>query len=393
VRAHGTSGGSSAADTVENGDQFVAAVRDDQVLLHKTVGDATFPYSSSDLNGKAILIHPVAGKTETGIYARVTSATDQDEDILLGTQPLTVGEMESIDESEIVRIYLNRDLPVVDALSARGFKLDLLPTAVTAGSGGLRVQSWGGLLSGEGVSFSGSESIDANRSVSANLSVTRDNTNFSFTPEALANWQRGRGLELGFRASMAFDADFSIEGDVTASGSLFETPKLKSPRLIVCVFIGIVPVPITLGLNGSISCGVDATTSLKGKVGVHVSASVGGSSFINPSTDTAPSDWVTTGEWPYGASGSFNVDTSNFQLTGTVDVSCSVPRIELETLVAGLAGPYLAVAPVFTLATDGTNLTPSTSVMLNAGLRASAFGLADASAEVNLLTWSPNSGQ
>src|SRR5262245_17472142 len=94
----GQAGGSADAVTVEDGDKFVARVEGTTVVLHKHVGDAEFPFAREAINGKAILIHPVEGKVEAGLYARVLSVREEGDTFVLETQPLTISEMESVTE-------------------------------------------------------------------------------------------------------------------------------------------------------------------------------------------------------------------------------------------------------------------------------------------------------
>jgi hypothetical protein len=381
----------AAADayTVENGDRFVVGMQGDRLVLRKSVEGARFPFSAEEIRGKVMVIHPIHGEgkegLEGGLCARATEVTEGERVFTIATSPLTLDEMEQVEEDDIIRIYLDRDLPRVDAETAAGLGLQLLPW----NRPDLRIQGWGGLLSGE-LGFGLSAPIDPDSGLGTSISIKRENTHFSLTPEARAGWVRRRGFELGFRANVDFTTSLSMTGSLSRRGTIFETPKLRSPRIVVVVFVGFLPVPVTLGVNGNISCSASAKAEVSGALDFHFRARVGGSSFIYPRAGAAPSDWLSQGAWPYESTVDAGVTPRDFRLVGSVGVSCNVPRIELETLIAGLTGPYVTLVPSLGVeTTDGEALKVNRSLKLGAGLKVSALGFREAAADVTLLSWSP----
>lgn len=370
----------SEAYTVEGGDRFLVSAVPGTVVLKKEEGGRAFPFAPDELRGKAILIHPIKQKLETGLYARAVSVAETDTTYVITTEPLLFEEMENIAESNIVRIYIDRALPKPDgavtaALGPRSFAQDLgIET-------NLRPSAWGGLITGE-LAVEGEIS---NFSVAPRAKVWQESGSLSMKPKARAGWKRGRGLELGFDMSYSWSSTLAFEGELTA-GYVFETPKVRTPRVVVVVPIGPVPVPVTLGLAGSFECRAGGGASIKGKVRIEVAASFGGSSFLRPSVRTPPSQWVTPGAWPWHASGRASVKPEGeLTIEPGASLECAVPRIDLETLVAGVAGPYLTLAPTVSVGTEGLGV----GVEIKAGLEAEFFGR-EAKGEVTLMSWKPD---
>jgi len=367
------------AYTVANGDRYLVSGEPGKVVLRKSVDGKTFPFAPEEIRGKAILLHPIKRKLEAGLYARAVSVEETESTYVVTTEPLLFEEMEELAESNIIRIYVDRALPKVNgdaatmALGPQTFAGEL--------GGGIRPAAWGGLLTGE-LPIEGELGPLA---VAPRIRVGLESADLRLKPQARAGWQRGRGLELGFKMDYGWDATLAFEAEMKA-GFKFETPRVRTPTIVVAVPIGPVPVPVTLGLAGNFECRALGTVEITGKVIVHIAASFGGSSFLKPSIRTAPSQWVKPGAWPWQATGSASLTREgSFEIAPGAELECLVPRVDLETLVAGVAGPFLTVAPVVGIGTEGAEV----GVEIKAGLEAKLFGR-EARGEVVLLSWSPN---
>lgn len=374
-------GSTSEAYTVENGDRFLVSASPGKVVFKKEEGGRAFPFAPSEIRGKAILIHPVKQKLDAGLYARALAVEETESTFVVTTEALRFDEMENLEESGILRIYVDRALPKpVDGTATTSLGARSLAETLGVDTNNVRPSAWGGLLNGE----LGLEGEISNFSVAPNARVWQESGSLNMKTGARAGWQRGRGLELGFDMTYAWSSTLAFEGELSA-GYVFETPKVRTPRVVVAVPIGPVPVPVTLGLAGSFECRAGGGASIKGKVRIELAASFGGSSFIRPSATKPPSQWVTPGAWPWHASGRGSVTRQGqVDIEPGASIECAVPRIDLETLVAGVAGPYLTLAPTASVGTEGLEL----GVEVKAGLEAELFGR-EARGEVTLLSWKP----
>jgi hypothetical protein len=367
---------SEAAYTVPNGQRFVVSATKDRVVLEKTAGGSAFPFAPEEMVNKAILIHPVKGKAADGVYAWVRSVSEQGERYVLAVEPLRFDEMEEVKEDDIIRIYLDR------SLARPGEETGL--TTMTMGLGvqpGLAPRALGGLFTGE----LPVEGEIGNIAVAARVHIWQKEGSLTADPRVRVGWQRGKGLELGFRMNYAWESTLAFDAELKA-GMVFETPSVRTPRIVVAVPIGPVPVPVTLGLAGNFECKAVAGAKITGAVKIAMNASFGGSSFIRPSSKSPPSRWVTQGAWPYTASGSASVKPEGtFEVQPGGEIECLVPRIALETLVAGVAGPFVALGPTVGLSAEGLEI----GAELTAGFEAELFGR-EAKGEVVLLSWKPN---
>lgn len=369
---------SSSADsayTVPNGAKYVVSANPQRVVLRKEADGRTFPFAAEELVGKAILIHPIDEKTEQGVYAWVRRADERAGTFELAIEPLGLEEMEEITEPQIVRIYLDRSL---SQLPANGLGTQSAPFGLGAST--IRPLGWGGLLTGE-LPLEGEIGHIA---VAPRVKIWQQDGSLSFRPQGKVGWQRGRGLELGFRVDYAWESTLAFEAELRA-GMVFETPRVRTPRTVVAVPIGPVPVPVTLGLAGSFECKALGAVEASGAIKIKIDASVGGSSFIKPSTRLPPTQWVTQGSWPYAARGTASVrPEGRFQAAPGAEAECLVPRIDLETLVAGVAGPFITLAPAVEISGEGVEI----GVELKAGVEATLLGR-EARGEVVLLSWRP----
>lgn len=186
------------------------------------------------------------------------------------------------------------------------------------------------------------------------------------------------------RVDYAWESTLAFEAELRG-GMVFETPRVRTPRIVVAVPIGPVPVPVTLGLAGSFECKALGSVEASGAIKIKINASFGGSSFIKPSTRSAPSQWVKPGSWPYTARGSASArPEGRFEAAPGAEAECLVPRIDLETLIAGVAGPFITLAPAVEISGEGVEV----GVELKAGVEATLLGR-EARGEVVLVSWHP----
>lgn len=356
------SGGTSAF-TVDSGDRFVVSASPTSIVLKKNVDGVDFPFDDAALLGKALLIHPVVHRADEGVYARATAVHDGGDRWEIDAEPLTLEEMETIAEDDVVRIYVKSSSGLIQPSS-------------------LHPLGWGG-VSMNGFDMGTGWSFQTPLAASPGISVSHHVAESSFAPEAIVDWSRGKGLEIGARGQLDWRSTLHISGN--AAGEVFHSKEVESASYVVTVPIGIVPVPIALRAKGFVTCGVSVAGSAEITIDVDAHATLGGSFVVSPSKDTAPTDWVHEGRWAPTASGRASVTPTakgSLDIGGTI--SCAFPRIELHADVAGVAGPYLALTPLGVIDNDGAHFEGHVA----AGLSAGVLGLS-AGVEVNLYTWKP----
>jgi len=363
----------AAAFTVENGDRFVISASPERIVLAKKVGDVAFPFNERSLRGKAILIHPVARKADEGVYARVLDVTTGSNRYVVDARPLTLEEMTSITEDEIVRIYIDR----------KSGSKKTAPGAVLSPS---TIRPLGAGTSFNALSFSGfdlSSGVKFNTPSFIRPGITFEHTieDVQLTPDALVDWSWEGGLELGFQADFAWKSKVEIGGRL--SGEFFRSQTLEGPPVHGFVPIGPVPVPVSLQGKAYIACSAAAEGPANVTVDIEANAHLGASLRVAPERGVAPTEWVHEGRWPASASGSFSA-TPGIESTFSASVSCLVPRFEVHATVAGIAGPYVATAPKITTDEEGTRV----EMPIIAGVGAGMLGL-NTGVEVELYKWKP----
>ncbi len=365
----GAATASVSAFTVDHGDRFVVSATPERIVVSKEVDGVRFPFDEGSLLGKAILIHPVARRAATGVYARALDVATVGDQLVVTSEPLTLTEMENIAEDDIVRIYVDatwKDL-ASDLSSAR----NVSPRT----SGSL------GPVGFNGLDFSGFLGLSRPALLAPGITLSHELKNVSFAPEVLVDWTRENGLELGMRAALTWQSKLTIGGRV--GGEFYHSMTLDSPPLVVAVPIGAVPVPVTLSASAFVSCSAVSTGPVAVELTIDVDASAGGSFYVHPTASSLPTSWVHEGRWKPAASGTASI-TPGIESAAGPTISCAVPRIELKALVAGAAGPFFAITPVISM----SGPSPDFSVTLSAGLQGKVLGYSGG-AEVTLLTWKP----
>lgn len=360
---------SSDGLTLADGDRYVVSADPDsgRVVLRASVDGVPLPYDSAAMLGKAVLIHPLAGRAERGLYARVTDAREVGDRIELATSPLTLEEMGALSESDVLRIYLARSISDLRG-TTRTASLGLLdaPSVGTAmGPAPDASSGWGGLFTGALPTvwvLTPSPSLAA---FVGNASLARS-PEFTFEPEGRLVYRRDTGLEVGLRGTLSASVAFQIRGTAGVRSEIFATPEAKLPPVSLLVPIGAFPVPVQLTLGGSMRCDLIVGGKVDGVVSVSAALRFGGSTRFNPSRSTPPSDWVHTGAWPYELGLDFDA-SADFDLDPSVGIACMAPRINLDVAVAGITGPYLAVVPQLTAFSDRAEARPSLRAGWSAG--------------------------
>ncbi len=376
----------SSAYVVAEGDRFVVRASEEEVVLRRTVNGRQFPVATANLVGKAVLIHPVPQAAEDGVYARVLEAGEAAGIMNLKTRPLTLQEMSEATEAEIVRIYLDPKLQGDTVEAPRGGGGSAEPLF---GLPGLKPKSvWHGVLTGDFPIMGEIQLADGIRWEN-NMTVAYHHDGMRLTPRMKLDWSRAEGLELGFRTDFSYDGRLEIKGDTNVRGRIFRTRTARTPRIARWVMIGPVPVHVSVGLATFLECESMGKTQFDGTIKVHLGAYAGASVRLRQNSFAALPD-VGPGEWPNGVSGlvSTSVEGSPHFGAGS-GIECTLPRVELETLVAGVAGPYLALCPEFRRTRDPGGLpVNSNNVTIKLGMRGRLFGR-EANTELDLISWAP----
>jgi hypothetical protein len=356
----------ASAFTVASGDRFVVSATSDKIVLKKSVDGAVFPFDDASLLGKAILIHPVAKRAADGVYARALDVHDEGDRWVIDAAPLTLEEMESATEDEIVRIYLDPHRNTTTG-GAQLAPASLHPTSLDG-------------FAFNGFDVSSGYSFQTPTFVRAGVSFSHKVEAFSLDPQAVVTWSRAEGLELGFKGAFEWKSSLTLAG--TVSGEIFRSKTITSPKMIVFVPIGFVPVPIALEASGFMTCSATLKGPLEVTLKLAASANVAGSIKVKPSGSDR-TEWIKQGRWAPELGGSASATpTAQGLLAGSI--GCSVPRIELHAYVAGVAGPYLALSPNFSVDDAGGHFEGR----IAAGVGASMLGIGTG-VEVNLYTWKP----
>ncbi len=365
------------AFTVDSGDKFVISASPEKVVLLKKVGAAEFPFDEAGLRDKVLLVHPVAQRAETGVVARALAVEDDGDRWVVTTKPLTLAEMAALREDEIVRVY-------VDGRKLRSRSGDVRPLSVADWLEPGRIEPKA--LSGfafDGFDLDSGLDLGMAMHMQAGVGFTHKITKSRFTPEALVEWSRERGLELGFRAELEWHSTLTISGRV--QGELYRSRTVETPSVYVVVPVGFLPLPIVLHANATVFCNVAVSGPLDVSVDLTATAKLGGSLRVQPRASQTPADWVSEGRWKPEADGSVAIGMGVAPKIGA-NVGCALPRIELRTTVGGVAGPYLAVTPSVSVGTDGAVFEGRVAGGVGAGMFGFGKGV-----ELNFYTWRPAS--
>jgi hypothetical protein len=362
-----TTAGDGLAFTAASGDRFIVSATPERVVFKKKVGAAEFPFDDKALQGKAILVHPVKGRAEDGVYGRALAVRSDGDDYVVDLKPLTFLEMETVTEDEIVRVYVDPKQSTPNGEP----KAVIAPSSFGAGSLDLGSAFQLHPMFTDGLAYpninvgAAGPMLGTSSYLSPGLFFKTTVEKSSFTPSVLVDWSREKGLELGFRAEMDWKSNTVLNGTVT--GEFFRSNAWESPSLWAALPLGIVTVLVRANVRLSISCKATLAGPADLTLDVQAHARVGGSFRVRPSTETNPSEWVSAGSWPGEATGSASIDpTLNFAVRGAI--ACALPRIELHSKVFGVVGPVVIVSPTAVVDTEGVHAEARVAAGLEAGL-------------------------
>lgn len=373
--------GVAAALTVENGDAYVDSVSDDVVVLRKSVGGKPLKLTVGDFANKSILVHPIPGKTEAGVYAHVESSADEGDRLALHVRPLAFEEMETTRGQDVIRIYRDASLPVVKEGVAPASGTPLLAPA--SDTGGIQPLGVSGPLSGDihDEIWVGREQ----RTGTFRLKV--ETASLRFDPRATVEYTKGRGLAVGVKGEFAADLAIRMTGPLSTRATIFKSPVLKSPRTKFVVPMGVppavVPVPILIGVDTYLECSALGELDTNSVFESHVKVTTSASTRLHPSLRRPLAEWVEAGPWPSTVSATASVTARDGSVMTGAGVSCALPRIDFPITVGGILGPFLGIEPAAAMTTRGAQR----SVDVYAG--AASELLDDRPFAIRLARWTP----
>ena len=405
---------SNSAITVDN-EKFVRSASPESVVLEKNVDGVNLPWSAEQLKGKALVIFPIRGVTEDGVYARATEVSDDGDTLTVTTAPLSLDEMEAVTEDEVLVIKRpdgsattsSDDTPPLEAADAGastdddggaqpplppGDDDDSVPPDGTPGSDGTTPQALKTFLRPLTAGSSGSDTSSLavlnlsggtslfGSPLKATANLTHTINKVSLQPRILAESTEG-SFELGFKGAFSWDSTVTLSGTLSGGGEFFHSKELQTPSVTIPVPIGPTPVPVSLSLRAFVSCSASASASVSVSANIKMSANVSASMKIQEKDGLPGTDWISNGRWPNTAGGSAKVTLSNGATAGA-QISCTVPTVELHATVGGVVGPFVGIKPTAVLGADGKGRFETT---VSAGAEA-GFSKLKAKAEVNLIT-------
>jgi hypothetical protein len=403
----------NSAITVDN-EKFVVSASPESVVLEKNVDGVSLPWGAEQLKGKALVIFPIQGITEDGVYARATDVSDDGDRLTVTTSPLSLDEMEAVTEDEVLVIKRpdgsaatssDGSPPLVaedggasgadddagvqpplppgddddsapsdgnsgsDDVTPQALKMDLRPlTTGSSDTSSLAVLD----LSG-GMSLFGSP-------LKATANLTHTINKVSLQPQILAESTED-SFELGFKGAFSWDSTVTLSGTLSGSGEFFHSKEFETPSATIPVPIGPTLVPVSLSLRAFVSCSASASASVSVSANIKMSANVSASMKIQEKDGLPGTDWLSAGRWPNKAGGSAKVTLSSGATAGA-EISCTVPTVELHAKVGGVVGPFVGIKPTAVLGADGRGRFQTT---VSAGAEA-GFSKLKAKAEIDLVT-------
>lgn len=404
--------------TLDDASKFVVSATPDRIVLQKQVADATFPLEAADLVGKALMIHPIKGRAEGGVFSWARKVEDTGSQIIVQGELLDFDDLMQLDadprgEDRIVRIYVDDKLVPVDKAPNTATPQAAL-TASSASGGlttrsldlpidlGLEPRGLSGALTGEFPQVWIWTELSKRGSGFANVSDVQSDgfkANFNTT----FGIEKGRSIDLGFSFNADWKVSFRLNAVAGGREPIFETKQL--PLLERAGFIPIsgVPVPAMLRVYAYSGCYAVGGLKFSGKItaGVHVAASA--SVRFSP-REGEPEKWIEPGNLPNALDVTPFVEAEG--VAPSAGIMCHVGRVNadleigricrgpLETCGAMVIAPYLGLVPqVFV--SDGALIgqEPGLKSFLSASLRFGAWGKLfgrGVSAELDLLRWAPD---
>ena len=407
------SGSSEEAITLDDAAKFVVSATPERVVLRKEVDGERFPLAASELLGKALLVHPIRGKAEGGVFLWAHQVRDAGDELVVTGELLDFDDLVTLDadprgEERIVRIYIDAALKPVE--QAPNQAPTQAPGGVVTSSidpfadldFGVRTRNISGALTGNFPQVWAWSEITKNTSAFASVSnVKADGFRSNFNTEF--GMAKGTGIDLGFTGSVDWKLQFDLNAVAGGRTALFETPQIVLLERMGFIPIAGIPVPSMLRVYAYSGCYAVGGLKYQGTItaGIHVSASA--SVHFTPSQGD-PTTWIRPGNIPNKLEVEPFVDAVGPAPSagivchvGRVNVDLEIGRIckgPKETCGAMVIAPYLGLVPqVFV--SDGRLIAqePGAKAYLSASLRFGAYGRMfgkGVSAEIDLLRWAPD---
>jgi hypothetical protein len=369
--------------TLQDGSKYVASASAAHIVLRKKVGDRPLAVTAEELPGKAVLIYPMKGAAEAGVFSWARAVRDTGDTLDIDAEPLGLDEIASLSEDDVVRIYMDRSIPTLGPTTNTtvGTNAEQVGALLPLPSGsGLRPASFTGALVGQPVVV---HSLSAQTAASFVGTVSPGIDEFSVAPALLLG--NTNGLEIGARLDFSTEIRLGIHGTSTASEPFVNSEQTLASRWVVLP-IGGIPVPFEIALSIGIACSANLSVAIDTTIAFRAAVRAGGSFVIDPRAGTDPSTWVRGGSWP----NELTVDGSVGD-DGTFDpslgLSCQFPRLIVSaTPVGKLGGAYVAVGPGVRWPMTGDAPVPAMFATLSAGVWGKVLGK-QMTVEVVLLRW------
>ena len=370
--------------TLQGGAKYVVRADASHIVLRKEVDGKALAVRAADLPGKAVLIYPLAGAAEDGVFSWARSVQDSGDTLEITAEPLGLDELATLREEQVVRIFMDRTLSKATAATpgapaARNEGVYFLPPAEGAGTRPLGMGA--PILAGTPLDV---QSFGFGSVPSFLGSVSPHITQFKINPDLL--FDNKNGLELGARLDFSTDVTLALHGVSRSTTSLpfLSFEKQLASRWFVMPVAGI-PIPFKVALAVGISCGavpgVTIDTELRFKVDLHTSASF----VFDPRGSDNASQWIHGGSWPNELTAHASMDSG--KIHPSLGLTCEFPRLKLSiSPVGNVAGVYL-VAGTGVTAPITEDLPPVLWAEVSAGAWGKIFGKT-ARTEYVLKRWS-----
>lgn len=432
---------------------FIVRATEDTVVLRRDVDGRALPFDALALKDKTIIVHPISGKVDGGVFARAQSIEETPDEVIVHIERLGLEDAINIfagkdaDEEVDNVVTLHRDPNLTTAASSRALPLQpralpplpralpraqphALPFGLTFESD-VRPTNLDGMLTGH---WPPPITVwKAMGSHSAFGTVT-PRGNVSFNPELLARWSEEpnasnaatacssppcaqplveappkKALEIGVRGELAVTVGahiFSIAGD---NKPVWQTQEIATHP----VYLGVGPPGLLWGrLTAKARCSAVGGGLFEADFERTIRINASWSTRLSGERLLRGSDWIQPGPWPNEVNVSVDREsgTDKVSVKGSAGVLCQVPVVNFEVCVLKCLdrdadgkslftplGAYMTLYPQLFLGVErglqeAPRLVVSPSVILAAGYWSpKLLGYGGGSAEVTLARWRPDS--
>jgi hypothetical protein len=386
--------GSAANLTADNGAKYVVRADASHVVLRKVADGRPLPVGPGDLTGKLILIHPLPGVAETGVFSWARSVKDAGDTLEIDAEPCGVDELATLREDQIVRIYEDSTIPKFGdgaPSTVSGATVgSLLPTT----EGDIRPLGFDGALLGKPVQV---KNIPFGAVAGFVGTIVPTVSDFVLDPRLVIGVDHG--LEFGARLHFETDVSVALKGRiqvgapaggvVAPAGQAFtflDQEQTVVDRWVIVPIAG-VPVPFNIGLSFGARCSAIVGVALETSLQLHIGLDAGGSFVFDPQGSSDLSTAFKAGSVPNHLDGNGSIGFGGITLDPAAGLNCQFPRVTLGFGLPGdVAKVYVAVSAV-TAVGDAT-IPNNFSAQLAAGVSGQVLGHS-AHAELVLVRWMP----